>query len=328
MPVSLTRHGLAAAAFVFLIVYWLTCDFFGYEILAEVAVFAILAMSLDLVAGYTGLVSLAHAALFGTGAYLFAVFTTMLGWPVPPAMAAAALSTGVIALIVGGVVTGTHGIFFIMITLAIGQMGYEFFFQNRALGGDDGMGGIPRLDLTSIGIDLFHPANFALFCILVLAVVYLLLAKLVASPYGAALVGIHENPKRMRGLGLPVRSYQTSVFALSGAIAGFAGSLWIQRDGFVHPGLLEWTVSGEVLVMVILGGLGTLVGPIVGAIALVMLKHEISGFTHYWHFWLGAFLIAVVMLGRNGLIGWIEWGTAGLAGRGKTKKDDAGHAVG
>lgn len=309
------RHLLAAATLAALLGWWSVAGYFGHEILAEIAVFAILAMSLDLVAGYAGMVSLGHAALFGTGAYLFALFTVFWGWPVPLAMAAASLATGAIALAVGSVVTRVHGIFFIMITLAIGEMGYEFFFRSRALGGDDGLSGIPRLDLTAAGIDLFDPAAFSLAALLLMVAVYLLLTRLVQSPYGAVLVGIHANPDRMAALGLPVRRYQVSVFALSGMIAGVAGTLSAQHTMFISPKLLHWTTSGEVLVMVILGGLGTLVGPVVGAGVLVLLRHELSSFTQYWGFWLGLFLIAMVMGRRNGIAGWLAWGWSAVVRR-------------
>ncbi len=308
------RHALALATFVALLIYWTQASYFGMEILAEIAVFAILAMSLDLAAGYAGLVSLGHAALFGCGAYLYALFTVLWGWPPSLAMLLATLSTGVIALIIGAVVTRVQGVFFIVITLAAGEMGYEFFFKNRALGGDDGLAGIPRLDLAAIGIDLTDSSVFALFLIAAAIVTYLLLVRLLASPYGAVLTGLHDNPGRMRALGLPVRSYQTSIFAFSGALAGFAGTLSAQHTQFITPDLLHWTTSGEVLVMVILGGLGTLVGPVIGAAMLTLLRHELSNVTDYWGFWLGFFLILIVLGGKNGIVGWLAAGWDALRG--------------
>ncbi len=326
-PKARFRHLLSLLVFLALIAYWSQADYFGFEIIAEIAVFAILAMSLDLIAGYAGMVSLGHAALFGTGAYLLALFTVVMGWPVWLGMAAATALTGLIALVVGSVVTRVHGIFFIMITLAIGEMGYEFFFKNRTLGGDDGMAGIGRLDLSFIGVDLMDPASFALFVVLVAAGIYLLLLRLLASPYGKILVGLHDNPGRLRALGLPVRAYQTSAFAFSGLIAGFAGTLTAQHTLFISPNLLHWTTSGEVLVMIILGGLGTLVGPIIGAGALVLLRHELSNVTEYWGFWMGLFLIAIVLGGRNGIVGWLEWGWEALTGRRRKKAEEAGDAT-
>ena len=314
------RHAVAATTLAALLVYWLTADFFGYEILAEIAVLAILAMSLDLLAGYAGLVSLGHAALYGFGAYAYAVLTAMWGWHPLPAMGAATAITGVVACLVGAVVTRVQGVFFIMITLAVGEMGHEFFFQNRSTGGDDGFFGIPRLDLSAIGVDLSDPAVFALTLILVAAAVYVLIARLLASSYGAVLVGLHGNPDRMRALGLPVRAYQTSIFALAGAIAGFAGTLTAQHTQFITPQLLHWTTSGEVLVMVIVGGLGTLIGPVIGAAAMTMLRHEFSAVTDYWGFWLGLFLIAVVMARRGGMAIWLEWAIGAVVRRGSASR--------
>jgi branched-chain amino acid transport system permease protein len=317
------RHALALATLGALLVFWTQAGYFGMEVLAEIAVFAILAMSLDLAAGYAGLVSLGHAALFGCGAYMFALFTVLWGWPVSLAIVLSSLATGAVALIIGAVVTRVQGVFFIVITLAIGEMGYEFFFKNRALGGDDGLAGIPRLDLSSLGIDLNDPGVFALFLIVLAAITYLLLVRLLASPYGAVLTGLHDNPGRMRALGLPVRSYQTSIFALSGALAGFAGTLTAQHTQFITPDLLHWTTSGEVLVMVILGGLGTLVGPVIGAAVLTLLRHELSNVTDYWGFWLGLFLILIVLGGKNGIVGWLAAGWDALRGA-HTDKGQAG----
>ena len=307
MAIDRYRHVLFLIALAGLLVFWLNTDFFGYEILAEIAVFAILAMSLEIVAGYAGLVSLGHAALFGIGAYLFSALTLFAHWPVLPAMIGASILTGILSILVGAVVTRVQGIFFIMITLAMGEMAHEFFFKYRALGGDDGLSGIPRLDLSLIGVDLTDSAQFALLLIGFVVVVYALLTRILSSPYGLVLTGLHDNPQRMRATGLPVQKYQISVFALSGLIAGFAGTLTAQHSQFISPELLHWTVSGEILVMVILGGMATLVGPVIGAIVLIMLRHGVSGYTDYWGLWMGLVLIAVVMGGRNGLVDWLDY---------------------
>jgi branched-chain amino acid transport system permease protein len=174
------------------------------------------------------------------------------------------------------------------------------------LGGDDGFYGIQRLDLSSIGVDLSDPGSFAFAAILSAAAVYLLLAWVLATPFGAVLKGLHANPGRLRALGLRVHAYRTAAFAFSGAIAGFAGSISAQHTQFITPHLLNWTTSGEVLIMVILGGLGTLVGPVVGAVVLVLLRHELSSITDYWGAVMGGFLILVVLSRQNGLVGLAE----------------------
>ena len=301
------RHLLALAVFGALLVWCSQAGYFGHELLAEIAVFAILAMSLDLLAGYGGMVSLGHAALFGTGAYLYAWLSgDTIGLSAPLAMAAATFGTGAIALAVGAVAVRVEGIFFIMITLGFGQMGYEFFFQNRALGGDDGLFGIQRLDLSSVGVDLSDPAAFALFALLCAGLVYVLLAWVLATPFGAVLKGLHANPGRLRALGLRVLAYRAGAFAFAGTVAGFAGSISAQHTQFITPHLLNWTTSGEILVMVIFGGLATLVGPVLGAVVLVLLRHELSGITDYWGAVMGTFLIIVVLSRRNGLVGLLE----------------------
>ena len=297
------RHLLALMALAGLLVWHSQAEYFGFELLAEIAVFAMLAMSLDLIAGYAGMVSLGHAALFGTGAYAYAWLGGVLGVPAPLAMLGATAGTGLIALLVGAVAVRVEGIFFIMITLGFGQMGYEFFFQNSTMGGDDGFYGITRLDLSGIGIDLSDPANFALFAIISMALVYVLLAWLLTTPFGAVLRGLHANPKRFRALGLRVLTYRTAGFTVAGMVAGFAGSISAQYTLFIAPNLLNWTTSGEVLVMVILGGLGTLVGPVLGAASIVFLRHELSSLTDYWGAILGGFLILVVLSRQNGLVG-------------------------
>ena len=305
-PSSRFRAVLVVVTFAALLGYWGLSGFFGKEIVSEIAIFAILAMSLDLLAGYSGLVSLMHGALLGFGAYMYALMAAKWGVSAPVAMLAASAATGFVALVVGGVVSRVRGVFFIMATLAVGEMGYEYFFQSEIFGGDDGFAGIPRLDLSSLGIDTSDTASFALVVIVMAMMVYVLMSRLLKSPYGWALVGIHENEMRMRALGLPARLYKTSAIGVSGVIAGFAGTLTAMHTQFITPQLLHWTTSGEVLIMVILGGLGTLIGPVVGASIVILLRHQLSSYTDYWGFWLGMFLIVVVVSKSNGVVGWLS----------------------
>ncbi len=310
-----SRHLLALLTLAGLLAWHSQAEYYGFELLAEIAVFAILAMSLDLIAGYAGMVSLGHAALFGTGAYAYAWLGGVVGLSAPLAMLGATLGTGLVALLIGAVAVRVEGVFFIMITLGFGQMGYEFFFQNDTMGGDDGFYSITRLDLSAIGADLTDPASFTLFAILAAALVYAALAWLLATPFGAVLRGLHANPRRFRALGLRVLAYRAAGFTVAGAVAGFAGSISAQHTLFIAPNLLDWTTSGEVLVMVILGGLGTLVGPVLGALSLVFLRHELSSLTDYWGAALGGFLILVVLSRQNGLVGTLS-ALAGLIRRG------------
>jgi branched-chain amino acid transport system permease protein len=303
-----TRLKTAAAALLLAagLAYGATAGYFGRELLTEVAILAILAISLDLVAGYGGMVSLAHGALFGAGAYVFAAVALLAGQGAPLGLLAAILATAAFAWAIGAVTARTHGIFFIMATLAFGQMAYIWVFESRLLGGDDGIFGIPRLDLTAIGLDLGDSRTFALFAVVSAALVYALAAWLLTSGFGRTLVGIRANEGRMRALGLAVWRHKANAFALSGGLAGLAGALAAQHTQFISPGLLHWTVSGEALVVVILGGLGTLVGPVLGAAVFVFLKHEIQAETDYWHLFVGLVLIAVVVSGGRGLYGTLE----------------------
>ncbi len=302
-PLRLTTLALLAAGS---LSYAYIAGFFGLEILAEIAILAILVIALDLVAGFGGMVSLCHGALLGVGAYAFTVAATEAGLPALPAMLLSVALSSVLAFAIGAVCARSTGIYFIMATLAFGQMAYSFVFQSPLFGGDDGLSGAPRPDLTAIGIDFTDSRAFAVYTILLVALSYLIASATLRSGLGRSLVGIHHNEKRLRALGLTVWRAKATAFAISGALAGLAGCLAAQHTQYVSPGLLSWTVSGEALVVVILGGLGTLVGPLLGAILFVVLKHEISAITPYWHAIVGLILIAVVMSRAKGVFGFIE----------------------
>ena len=290
-----------------LAIYAMVGGYFSREIVVEIAILAMIALSLDFVAGYGGMISLCHGAIFGLGAYAFAVVTAILGLPAPVAAAAALLVATLFGLVVGAVTSKTAGIFFIMATLAFGQMAYVVIFESRTLGGDDGMSGVARLDLAWIGIDLSDSLQFALLCLVVLALSYAFLAAVLSASFGRTLIGIHANEDRMRALGLAAWKHKAAAFAISSAVAGMAGALAAQHTQYVSPELLFWTVSGEALVVVILGGLGTLVGPVIGAALLVLLKHEVGAYTDHWHMVIGIVLIVTVLAGGRGVYGQIEY---------------------
>ncbi len=300
------RTAALALLLVLGIVSAFTADYFGVEMIAEIAILAILVLSLDLVAGFGGMISLCHGALLGVGSYAFAMLATSAGAPASLSMAGAILLAAVVAYVIGLVCSRTHGIFFIMATLAFGQMIHSYVFESRIFGGDDGLSGIPRLDLSFIGVDLNDSTNFALLCLAAALVSYVVAVAMLRSGAGRTLVGVKWNERRMEAVGLTVWKVKAATFAFSGGLAGLAGSLAAQHSMFVSPGLLNWTVSGEALVVVILGGIGTLVGPMVGAAVFVFLKHEIGALTTHWHLFVGLILIAVVMAGGNGIYGQIE----------------------
>ena len=290
-----------------LALYAILGGYFAREIVIEIAILAILAISLDFVAGYGGMISLCHGAIYGLGAYGFAVMTAMLGQPTGLALVAALVVAALFGLVVGAIVSNTTGIFFIMATLAFGQMAYVMIFESRTLGGDDGMFGVTRFDLSAIGLNLEDSMQYALFCLAVLLVAYAIVAVVLHAAFGRTLIGIHANEDRMRALGLTTWRHKAVAFSFSAAIAGMAGVLAAQHTMFVSPEYLVWTVSGEVLVVVILGGIGTLVGPVAGAALLVLLKHEISAFTNHWHMIIGFVLIATVVAGGRGIFGQFEY---------------------
>jgi branched-chain amino acid transport system permease protein len=297
------RWALAGALLLIGLVDFLLAGYSGLERLATIAIFAILAMSLDLLVGFTGLVSLGHALFFGLGAYAMAGLTAIVGMPAGIAMPLAVLVTGAVAVFIGALVVRLAGVFFIMITLAIGQMGFAYFAKARAFGGNGGLSGVPRLDLALLGIDLGDPGMFALAALIVAALVFAALDLVVRSPFGQVLTALHQNENRARALGCPVGRYKLAAFALSGMIAGLAGTLMAQLTGFVSPDLVVWTMSGEILIMVIMGGAGSLAGPAAGAAIWILLRDQLAGLTQHWMFAMGLFFIAVVLVAEDGFAG-------------------------
>lgn len=297
------RWGLAAGLLLFGLIAWACAGYSGLERLALIAIFAIFAMSLDLLVGFVGMVSLGHALFFGLGAYAMAGFGVLAALPPGLAMVLSVLATGTAALLVGLVIVRLEGVFFIMITLAVGQMGFAFFDKSRAFGGNGGLSGVARLDLGALGIDLVDPASFALAALLIAALVFGALDLVARSPFGQVLAALQQNANRARALGCPVRRYKLAAFTLSGLVAGLAGSLMAQLTGFVSPDLLIWTTSGEVLIMVILGGAGSLSGAAAGAAIWLVLKDTLSSWTTHWMLVMGLFFIAVVLIAGEGLFG-------------------------
>ena len=290
----------------FLAIYASFGSYFAREIVVEITILAILAISLDFCAGFGGMVSLCHGAIMGIAAYVFTIMGVKLGWPSLPSAILGLLAAVLFSGMVGWVTARTSGIFFIMATLAFGQMAYTFFFKSRWLGGDDGMGGISRFDLSWLGLDLNDALVFALFGVGVLFLVYVVASILLRSGFGRVLCGIHSNENRMQAMGVNTAKHKALAMACSGFMAGMAGIIAAQHTLYISPELLIWTVSGEVLLVVILGGIGTLVGPVIGAIILIMMKHELSNYTDYWHMIVGVVLILAVLAGGRGVYGQIE----------------------
>jgi branched-chain amino acid transport system permease protein len=320
------RSVVLAATLAGLIAYCVMGGFYAREIVVEIAILAILAISLDVVAGFGGMVSLCHGAIMGIAAYAYGILTVKFGLPPLPSAVAAVAGAAVFGTVVGWITGRTSGIFFIMATLAFGQMAYTLIFKSQWLGGDDGMSGLPRFDLSWLGIKMGSSLTYGLFAIALTAAVYIAAAWVLRSAFGRTLGGIHANETRMKALGVNTILHRARAMGFSALLAGIAGIVAAQHTQFISPELLFWTISGEVLIVVILGGLGTLIGPVIGAVAFISLKHQVSGITDHWHIVIGLLLIVIVVAGGRGLYGQSEHWLALRTDKADDKSEDRGHA--
>ncbi len=285
---------------------------FYIDMVNRMMILAIFAMSLDLLQGVTGLVSLGHAAYFGIAGYALA-FLTPEGAPVslytslPLAVGGSALA----ALIIGFLVVRTQGIYFIMVTMAFAQMVFFLFFDNKALGGSDGL--FLNFKPDAVLIDLENKQVFYFFTLACLVGVYAFLRRLLWSPFGRALSGIRVNEHRMRALGFGTFNHKLAAFTLAGALAGLAGYLWAAQSGFVNPELMGFHMSAHAIMMVILGGMGNFAGAIIGAFSFEMLLHvfkdlpAVGNFEtgKHWQMWMGLFIVALIVFAPKGILGLI-----------------------
>jgi branched-chain amino acid transport system permease protein len=313
--------GFVVAVFAALAAYPLVAGSYGLDLVAKIMIFAIFALSLELLVGGTGLVCFGHAAFFGIGAYAAVLLSpgydpANLLWLLPACVAAAALY----ALAVGALSLRTKGVYFIMVTLAFAQMAYYVVHDTPLGGGTDGIylnakPAIPGVFELKGGGVMYGFAWGALL------LVFALLAVVSRSRFGRALAGIRVNEQRMRATGFATYPYKLAAFTLSGAIAGLAGFLYAVKDGYVNPELMSWHLSGSVLIMVILGGLGHLRGALIGAFAYVLLQEFFKSeaifgdFARHWHLGMGLTIIASVALLPRGLVGIPSQLAARLAGR-------------
>ncbi len=286
---------------------------FALDLLVRIMILAIFALSLELLVGQTGLVCFGHAAFLGIAAYATALLTPQSApAPLLLLLPAAVAAAGAYALLVGALSLRTRGIYFIMVTLAFAQMAY-YVFHDTALGrGSDGIYLYFRPELSIGGwqpFDLDTGHTFYFFVLGSLVFTFGLLALVVRSRFGHALTGIRVNEQRMRAAGFRTYAYKLAAFVVAAMLAGLAGFLYALKDGFVNPELLAWHQSGAVLVMIILGGLGSLRGAVLGAFALTMLQELFQSsavfgeFSRHWQLMLGFTIIAAVALMPNGLIG-------------------------
>ncbi|MDB5889636.1 MAG: branched-chain amino acid transporter permease [Polaromonas sp.] len=292
-------------------------DFYT-QMVTRMMIMAIFAMSLDLLQGVTGLVSLGHAAYFGLAGYALAFLmpqgeAASLWWTLP----AAVLASGLAALVIGFFVVRTHGIYFIMVTMAFAQMVFFLFFDNRALGGSDGLyiNFKPSVALGGwVLLDLDNKRTMYYLTLGALVLVYAFLRRLLWSPFGRTLAGIRVNEHRMRAMGYGVFGYKLAAFTLAGALAGLAGYLWGAQTGYVNPELMGFHMSAHAIMMVILGGMGNFAGAIVGAFAFEYLLHVFKDLPQvgsvnlgkHWQLWMGLFIVLLVTFAPRGILGLAE----------------------
>ena len=276
---------------------------FYLTLFARVMIFALAAVSLDFVLGYGGLVSFGHAAYLGVGAYAVGILAYHGIDSVPVQWGAAILASAVVALFIGAISLRTTGMYFIMITLAFAQMLFYLAVSLKAYGGDDGL---PIARRGTLGpIDLRSDTQLYYLILVLLALAVYLGHRVVGSRFGRVLEGAKWNERRVVALGIAPYRYRLVAFVLSGTVCGLAGALLATLTNFVSPSYMAWTRSGEIIVMVVLGGMSTLTGPVVGAVVLLVLEEILATLTIHWMLILGPILVLVVLFARRGLWGWI-----------------------
>jgi branched-chain amino acid transport system permease protein len=275
------------------------------DVFARIMIWSIAALGLNLVLGIGGLVSFGHAAYVGIGGYAIGILAYhgidngFIQWPV------ALLASGLASLVFGAISLRTRGVYFIMITLAFAQMVYFLGVSADTYGSNDGMT-IWNRSAFALGDATLDLGDGTLFYYLVLAIligVYVLIRRIVASRFGAVLQGARANETRMQAIGVPTYRYQLAAFVISGLICGLAGILMANFEKFVSPDMMDWQRSGVLMFMVILGGMGSLFGPVLGAAAYLILSELLSSVTEHWHIIFGPFLVLFVLFVRGGIAG-------------------------
>lgn len=280
----------------------LTGHLFLLTLFTRIVILALAAVSLNLILGYGGMMSFGHAAYLGIGGYAVGmlayehVYSGFVQWPV--ALAASAL----FALVVGALSLRTRGVYFIMITLAFAQMAYYLIAGLARYGGDDGLT-IQKRSQFLAPIDLTDKVQFYYVCLVLLYASIYLVWRLVNSRFGMVIQGVRSNDIRMRAIGFPTYRYKLACFVIAGTLCGLAGALLANQADFVSPAMLYWTRSGDLIIMVVLGGMASPLGAVFGAVALLVLEEALSGITEYWQIILGPLLLLVVLFARGGIDG-------------------------
>jgi branched-chain amino acid transport system permease protein len=279
---------------------------FYVSLASRMLIFALAATSLNLVIGFGGMVSFGHAAYFGVGAYCVAILAeggivaAAYAWPAAVAVAA------LLALFVGVLSLRTRGVYFIMITLAFAQMVFYVVVSLKTWGGDDGLSLAHRS--TFGAFDLKNDTTFYFVVLALLAFVLVALDRVAHSRFGRVIQSIRENETRMEALGYPVFSYKLVCFVIGGALAGLAGALLVNQTGLASPNLLHWMQSGTLMVMIVIGGVGSVMGGVVGAVLLMVCEEAFVEISPHWQIGLGLVLLAVVLWAPLGIAGLVGWG--------------------
>jgi branched-chain amino acid transport system permease protein len=280
----------------------LSGNIFVLTLFTRIVILALAAVSLNLIMGYGGMMSFGHAAYLGIGGYAVGILahegigSGFIQWPV--ALAASAL----FALVVGALSLRTRGVYFIMITLAFAQMAYYIASGLARYGGDDGLTIYRRSDFAGL-INLSGRVQFYYLCLACLFGAIYLVWRIVHSRFGMVVQGLRSNEQRMQAIGFPSNRYRLVCFVIAGTMCGLAGALLANNTDFVSPAAMYWTRSGDLMVMVILGGMGSMFGPVIGAIVFLVLEELLSQVTEYWALIMGPLLLLIVLFGRGGIIG-------------------------
>jgi branched-chain amino acid transport system permease protein len=275
---------------------------FVMSLATRIIILAIAAVSLNLIMGFGGMVSFGHAAYLGIGGYVVGILAKegfnsgFLQWPL--ALAASAL----FALAVGALSLRTRGVYFIMITLAFAQMVYYVAIGLDRYGGDDGMTIYRRSQFGGL-IDLSNKTAFYYLCFAALLATCYLTWRIVNSRFGMVIQGTRSNERRMRAIGFPTYRYKLTCFVIAGTLCGLAGALLANHTDFISPAIMHWTRSGDLIVMAVLGGMGSVIGPVLGTVALLVLEEALSGVTEYWQIIIGPMFLLVVLFARGGIDG-------------------------
>ena len=275
---------------------------FYLSVVSRMVVYAIAATSLNLLIGYGGMISLGHAAFFGLGAYSTGVLLSEGVQSAGLHLLVIAVVAGVMALLIGAISLRTRGVYFIMITLAFAQMLFYLANSVKGYGGDEGLT-VKVRSLLPGGLSLHEPTTFYYVALALLAGVLFFLHRFTGSRFGRAVQALRDDEVRAEALGLPTFACKLVIFVVAGIVCGIAGGLSVNLQGYVSPNVLYWTQSATLMVMVILGGVGTLWGGVLGAVALLLAQEVLSAYTPYFEFWTGWALLAVVLFARHGLAG-------------------------